>query len=170
MPQMGVSVAEGTVVAWRAGVGDPVKAEETICEISTDKIDTEVPSPASGMVAEILVELEETVPVGTVLARIAVTSMEDVEAGPVEGEAVEGEAAARTRVGAASHKWCPWAAILARRPADRCRARHRPEHDRRHRPWWPRAQAGRDGGRGIRRAGRRAPPHREPLPPGPGAD
>jgi pyruvate/2-oxoglutarate dehydrogenase complex dihydrolipoamide acyltransferase (E2) component len=92
MPQMGVSVAEGTVVAWRAGVGDPVKAEETICEISTDKIDTEVPSPASGMVAEILVELEETVPVGTVLARIAVTSMEDVEAGPVEGEAVEGEA------------------------------------------------------------------------------
>ncbi len=72
MPQMGVSVAEGTVVAWRVGVGDPIKAEETICEISTDKIDTEVPSPATGIVAEILVEVEQTVEVGVVLARIDV--------------------------------------------------------------------------------------------------
>jgi pyruvate/2-oxoglutarate dehydrogenase complex dihydrolipoamide acyltransferase (E2) component len=81
MPQMGVSVAEGTVVAWRAGVGDPIKAEETICEISTDKIDTEVPSPATGVVAEILVEVEQTVEVGVVLARIAVESL-DGEAQP----------------------------------------------------------------------------------------
>jgi 2-oxoglutarate dehydrogenase E2 component (dihydrolipoamide succinyltransferase) len=72
MPQMGVSVAEGTVVAWRAEVGDRVEAEQTICEISTDKIDTEVPAPVSGVVAEILVGLEETVDVGVVLARIAV--------------------------------------------------------------------------------------------------
>ena len=50
MPQMGVSVAEGTVVAWRVGVGDPIAADETICEISTDKIDTEVPAPVSGVV------------------------------------------------------------------------------------------------------------------------
>jgi pyruvate/2-oxoglutarate dehydrogenase complex dihydrolipoamide acyltransferase (E2) component len=71
MPQMGVSVAEGTVVAWRVGVGDPIEADQTICDISTDKIDTEVPSPASGVVAEILVPVEETVTVGTVLARIA---------------------------------------------------------------------------------------------------
>jgi pyruvate/2-oxoglutarate dehydrogenase complex dihydrolipoamide acyltransferase (E2) component len=70
MPQMGVSVAEGTVVGWRVSVGDPIAAEETICEISTDKIDTEVPAPASGVVAEILVPVETTVPVGTVLARI----------------------------------------------------------------------------------------------------
>ncbi len=72
MPQMGVSVAEGTVVAWRVGVGDPIEAEQTICEISTDKIDTEVPAPVSGVVAEILVEVEATVDVGVVLARIAV--------------------------------------------------------------------------------------------------
>jgi pyruvate/2-oxoglutarate dehydrogenase complex dihydrolipoamide acyltransferase (E2) component len=72
MPQMGVSVAEGTVVAWRVGVGDPIAAEETICEISTDKIDTEVPSPASGVVSEILVQVDETVDVGVVLARIDV--------------------------------------------------------------------------------------------------
>src|SRR5438445_10802206 len=71
MPQMGVSVAEGTVVAWHKRVGDWVQADETICEISTDKIDTEVPSPASGRVSEILVGPDDTVAVGTVLARIA---------------------------------------------------------------------------------------------------
>ncbi|HUA04803.1 MAG TPA: dihydrolipoamide acetyltransferase family protein [Solirubrobacteraceae bacterium] len=71
MPQMGVSVAEGTVVAWRVEPGDRIEAETTICEISTDKIDTEVPSPASGVVAEILVPIGETVEVGTVMARIA---------------------------------------------------------------------------------------------------
>ena len=74
MPQMGVSVAEGTVIAWRVEVGDRIEAEETICEISTDKIDTEVPAPVSGVVAEILVPVETTVAVGEVLARIASTS------------------------------------------------------------------------------------------------
>jgi pyruvate/2-oxoglutarate dehydrogenase complex dihydrolipoamide acyltransferase (E2) component len=71
MPQMGVSVAEGTVVAWRAEVGDRIEADATICEISTDKIDTEVPAPVSGVVAEIVVPVDTTVSVGTVLARIA---------------------------------------------------------------------------------------------------
>jgi pyruvate/2-oxoglutarate dehydrogenase complex dihydrolipoamide acyltransferase (E2) component len=71
MPQMGVSVAEGTVVAWRVEVGDRIGADETICEISTDKIDTEVPAPVSGVVAEIVVPVEATVSVGAVLARIA---------------------------------------------------------------------------------------------------
>src|SRR5436305_5017747 len=71
MPQMGVSVAEGTVVAWRVSEGDSIAADETICEISTDKIDTEVPAPVSGVVTEILVPVETTVSVGTVLARIA---------------------------------------------------------------------------------------------------
>jgi pyruvate/2-oxoglutarate dehydrogenase complex dihydrolipoamide acyltransferase (E2) component len=71
MPQMGVSVAEGTVVAWRVEVGDRIDADATICEISTDKIDTEVPSPVAGIVAEIVVPVETTVPVGAVLARIA---------------------------------------------------------------------------------------------------
>jgi 2-oxoglutarate dehydrogenase E2 component (dihydrolipoamide succinyltransferase) len=71
MPQMGVSVAEGTIVAWRVEVGDRIAADETICEISTDKIDTEVPAPADGVVAEIVVPVDATVSVGTVLARIA---------------------------------------------------------------------------------------------------
>jgi pyruvate/2-oxoglutarate dehydrogenase complex dihydrolipoamide acyltransferase (E2) component len=71
MPQMGVSVAEGTVVAWRVDVGDRIEADQTVCEISSDKIDTEVPAPVSGVVAAILVPVETTVPVGGVLARIA---------------------------------------------------------------------------------------------------
>jgi pyruvate/2-oxoglutarate dehydrogenase complex dihydrolipoamide acyltransferase (E2) component len=71
MPQMGVSVAEGTIVDWRKQPGDWVEADEPICEISTDKIDTEVPAPASGRVTEVIVDVGTTVDVGTVLARIA---------------------------------------------------------------------------------------------------
>jgi pyruvate dehydrogenase E2 component (dihydrolipoamide acetyltransferase) len=70
MPQMGVSVSEGTITRWLKQVGDTVEADETILEISTDKVDTEVPSPGSGVVSEILVQEGETVAVGTVLARI----------------------------------------------------------------------------------------------------
>ena len=70
MPQMGVSVSEGTIVEWRKQVGDWVEYEEAIVDISTDKIDTEVPSPAAGVISEILVQEGETVEVGTVLARI----------------------------------------------------------------------------------------------------
>jgi len=72
MPQMGVSVAEGTVAEWRKQPGDRVEADEPICVISTDKIDTDVPAPASGVLVEILVPEGETVDVGTVLARIEV--------------------------------------------------------------------------------------------------
>jgi pyruvate/2-oxoglutarate dehydrogenase complex dihydrolipoamide acyltransferase (E2) component len=71
MPQMGVSVSEGTIVEWRKQVGDWVEYEEPIVDISTDKIDTEVPSPAAGRVAEIIVEPGTTVDVGTVLARLS---------------------------------------------------------------------------------------------------
>jgi pyruvate/2-oxoglutarate dehydrogenase complex dihydrolipoamide acyltransferase (E2) component len=71
MPQMGVSVSEGTIVEWRKQPGDWVSYEEPICDISTDKIDTEVPSPAAGRLTEIVVDVGATVDVGTVLARIA---------------------------------------------------------------------------------------------------
>jgi 2-oxoglutarate dehydrogenase E2 component (dihydrolipoamide succinyltransferase) len=84
MPQMGVSVAEGTIVEWRKRVGDWVEADEPIVEISTDKVETEVPSPASGRVAEILVEAGVTVDVGTLLARI------DAEARPGVAHVDEG--------------------------------------------------------------------------------
>ena len=76
MPQMGVSVAEGTVAEWRKQPGERVEADEPICVISTDKIDTDVPAPASGVLVEILVQEGETVDVGTVLARIEVEASE----------------------------------------------------------------------------------------------
>src|SRR5919198_1221409 len=70
MPQMGVSVSEGTITKWLKHEGEQVEADEALLEISTDKVDTEVPSPASGVVSEILVQEGETVEVGTLLARI----------------------------------------------------------------------------------------------------
>jgi pyruvate/2-oxoglutarate dehydrogenase complex dihydrolipoamide acyltransferase (E2) component len=71
MPQMGVSVAEGTVVEWKKQVGDWIEADEIIASISTDKIDTDVEAPATGRVQEVLVDVGTTVEVGAVLARIA---------------------------------------------------------------------------------------------------
>src|SRR3954451_8016969 len=81
MPQMGVSVSEGTVVEWKKDVGEHVERDEIICAISTDKIDTDVESPGEGTLVEILVEPGTTVDVGTVMARI-------------EGASGTGEAAA----------------------------------------------------------------------------
>ena len=71
MPQMGVSVTEGTLIAWTRQVGDAIGKDETLCEISTDKVDTDVPSPVSGTLAEILIGPDDTVPVGTLIARVA---------------------------------------------------------------------------------------------------
>jgi 2-oxoglutarate dehydrogenase dihydrolipoamide succinyltransferase (E2 component) len=70
MPQMGVSVAEGTIVEWRKRPGDWVEADEPICDVTTDKVDVEIPSPATGRLERILVEPGATVSVGTPLAEI----------------------------------------------------------------------------------------------------
>ncbi len=71
MPKMGESVMEGTIIKWHKKVGERVKKDEIIFEISTDKVDTEVPAPAAGTLAEILVGEQETVEVGTVVAKLA---------------------------------------------------------------------------------------------------
>src|SRR5438270_902332 len=71
-PAAGESVTEGTILEWHFKVGDPIKLDETIVEISTDKVDVELPSPATGTVSEILVGEGETVTVGQVIARISV--------------------------------------------------------------------------------------------------
>jgi pyruvate dehydrogenase E2 component (dihydrolipoamide acetyltransferase) len=90
MPQMGVSVSEGTITKWLKQVGESVQADESLLEISTDKVDTEVPSPASGVVQEILVQEGETVEVGT---KLAVIAAEGAAAPPAaEGAAPEREA------------------------------------------------------------------------------
>jgi multifunctional 2-oxoglutarate metabolism enzyme len=72
MPQMGESVSEGVVLEWAKQVGETIDADETIVEISTDKVDAEVPAPASGTVTEILAEAGETVTVGQVIGRMTV--------------------------------------------------------------------------------------------------
>ncbi len=71
MPKMGESVMEGTVIKWHKKPGDFVKKDELLFDISTDKVDTEVPSPAQGTLTEILVKEQETVPVGHIVAKIA---------------------------------------------------------------------------------------------------
>src|ERR1700704_9672 len=70
MPQMGVSVSGGTVTRWLKQEGEQVEADEPLLEISTDKIDTEVPSPGTGTLTQILVQEGQTVDVGTKLAQI----------------------------------------------------------------------------------------------------
>ncbi|MBK7994234.1 MAG: 2-oxo acid dehydrogenase subunit E2 [Blastocatellia bacterium] len=70
MPQMGESIAEGTIVKWIKKVGDEVKRDEPLFEISTDKVDAEIPSPAAGVLVEILATEGQTVPINTVVARI----------------------------------------------------------------------------------------------------
>jgi len=71
MPQMGESIAEGTVSRWLKKPGDKVERDEPLLEISTDKVDAEIPSPAAGTLSEIIVKEGQTVPVNSVLARIA---------------------------------------------------------------------------------------------------
>src|SRR5512134_333936 len=70
MPQMGESVTEGTVLEWRKQVGDHVEADEPLVEISTDKVDAEVPAPVAGTLVKILAEPDSTVQVGAVLGEI----------------------------------------------------------------------------------------------------
>ena len=76
MPQMGESVMEGTVIEWTKNVGDKVEVDETLLEIATDKVDSEVPSPESGVLVEILVEADETVEVGQPIAIIETDAKE----------------------------------------------------------------------------------------------
>src|SRR5450631_3259154 len=71
MPQMGESIVEGTLTKWLKKAGDRVERDEPLFEISTDKVDTEIPSPAAGTLSEILVEEGKTVGISTIVARIA---------------------------------------------------------------------------------------------------
>jgi 2-oxoglutarate dehydrogenase E2 component (dihydrolipoamide succinyltransferase) len=100
MPQLGESVAEGTVVRWLKSVGESVRVDEPLFEVSTDKVNTEIPSLEAGVLSEILVAEGETVPVGTVLARI--------------GGAVAAKASALVANGARANLFSPVVRRLAR--------------------------------------------------------
>ncbi len=93
MPQMGVSVSEGTILKWLKQEGETVEADELLLEISTDKVDTEVPSPGSGVLQQILVAEGETVDVGTRLAVIAPEGAVVEEEAPAEPEPAAAEPA-----------------------------------------------------------------------------
>jgi len=101
MPQMGVSVSEGTITKWLKQEGETVEADESLLEISTDKVDTEVPSPGAGVVQQILVQEGETVEVGT---KLAVIAPEGAEAPPAAEEAPPPEPATQ---GAAAEAEAP---------------------------------------------------------------
>ncbi|MEX8031652.1 2-oxoglutarate dehydrogenase, E2 component, dihydrolipoamide succinyltransferase [Microbacterium sp. 20-116] len=99
LPALGESVTEGTVTRWLKQVGDTVQEDEGLLEISTDKVDTEIPSPISGVIEEILVQEDETVEVGAVLAKIgdgsgAASSDDAPQAAPAEQESAPAEEAA----------------------------------------------------------------------------
>ncbi|MGZ8545670.1 MAG: dihydrolipoamide acetyltransferase family protein, partial [Flavisolibacter sp.] len=86
MPKMGESIMEATILKWHKQPGDAVKMDETVLEIATDKVDSEVPSTAEGVIAEILFSVNDVVPIGTVIARVktgsAAVSQEPVQQAP----------------------------------------------------------------------------------------
>src|SRR5215211_4874350 len=102
MPQMGVSVSEGTITKWLKQQGEPIEADEALLEISTDKVDTEVPSPGTGVVAQILVPEGETVEVGTKLAVIGPEGAAAAPAAPEPEVPEPATAAAAAESGAAA--------------------------------------------------------------------
>jgi 2-oxoglutarate dehydrogenase E2 component (dihydrolipoamide succinyltransferase) len=109
MPQMGVSVSEGTITRWLKQEGEHIEADEPLLEISTDKVDTEVPSPASGTVTQILVQEGETVAVGTKLGQIggaagASAPVAEPEAPPAAEPEAPAEEAAPEPVAAAAEE------------------------------------------------------------------
>ena len=87
MPALGESVTEGTVTRWLKNVGDVVAADEPLLEVSTDKVDTEIPAPAGGVLLEILVAADATVAVGAVVALIGAANEASATEAPAAPEA-----------------------------------------------------------------------------------
>ena len=93
MPELGESVTEGTITTWLKEVGDTVEVDEPLLEVSTDKVDTEIPSPVAGTLIEILAEEDDTVEVGDVIARVG-----DADAVAASGDDEDDEPASRNRL------------------------------------------------------------------------
>ncbi|MDK8545148.1 2-oxoglutarate dehydrogenase, E2 component, dihydrolipoamide succinyltransferase [Corynebacterium pseudodiphtheriticum] len=103
MPELGESVTEGTITQWLKSVGDTVEVDEPLLEVSTDKVDTEVPSPVAGTIIEILAEEDDTVEVGEVIVRVgdenaaADDSNESDDSGDAEDNAGSGDSASEEK-------------------------------------------------------------------------
>jgi len=89
MPKLGESIMEATVLKWHKKPGDTVQMDETILEIATDKVDSEVPSTAAGVIEEILFNVNDVVPIGTTIARIRTGADEPVVSSPVASAPVQ---------------------------------------------------------------------------------
>ena len=79
MPKLGESITEGTIIEWKKEIGDTIKQDETILEISTDKVDSEVPSPSPGKLIEILYQPNDVIAVGEVIARIGTEGEDSID-------------------------------------------------------------------------------------------
>lgn len=145
MPQLGETVAEGTVTRWLRQVGQSVGDQEPLVEIATDKVDAEIPAPASGTLLEIRVAENATVAVGTVIAVIG----EPLPglASPDNGDVGAAGERARTSVPRAPPA-PPFAAGTSAGPCGRTRPRRPPRHG----AWWPGHSSGRRAGGGARPA------------------
>ena len=99
MPELGESVTEGTITQWLKSVGDTVEVDEPLLEVSTDKVDTEIPSPVAGTLVEILADEDDTIEVGEVIARIgdenATASSSEAKPEPQEEKKEEPKAEAK---------------------------------------------------------------------------
>jgi pyruvate dehydrogenase E2 component (dihydrolipoamide acetyltransferase) len=118
MPQMGVSVSEGTITKWLKREGEQIEADEPLLEISTDKVDTEVPSPASGTVTQILVQEGETVEVGTKLAQIGGAPAANGHAQAAPPEPATAHAAAEAEAASSSEGETPTVAHVEETKAE----------------------------------------------------
>jgi pyruvate dehydrogenase E2 component (dihydrolipoamide acetyltransferase) len=127
LPALGESVTEGTVTRWLKQVGDRVEVDEPLLEVSTDKVDTEIPSPIAGVIEEILVAEDETAEVGAPLVRIgngsssngavAPSAAEEAPAAEAEAPAAEAQAAPAAEAPAAEAPAAPAAEAPAAEPA-----------------------------------------------------
>jgi len=86
LPKLGESIMEATILKWHKKVGDTIQLDETLLDIATDKVDSEIPSSTEGTITEILFEVNSVVPIGTVIARISTTanSSASIIAAPIE--------------------------------------------------------------------------------------
>ncbi len=126
MPQMGVSVAEGTIVEWRKRPGDWVESDEVVCVVTTDKVDVEIPSPASGRLERILVEAGRHRRGGDAARRDRRRA--PARARPIARRSTDSHGGAPS--GRPGRRAGPLQVLFARRPEDRRRARHRPRASR----------------------------------------
>ncbi len=127
MPALGESVTEGTVTRWLKAVGERVEVDEPLLEVSTDKVDTEIPSPVAGVLEEILVQEDDTVPVGADLAVIGDGSGggDQEQAPAAEEEPAEAPADNSGQAVTATRSTTPRTRTRSRRPGTRA-ARNRP--------------------------------------------